>query len=98
MNLEVAVVGSGSWGSGFARLLARRGVITRLSIIEAKSLGSRQTLYVIGYERQRMLLASSPSGVSLLACLPQAQEPPEPPAQGDPSAFSDILRKVASDK
>ena len=38
-----------------------------------KSLGQRQALFVVGYEKQRMLVATSPAGVSLLSHLPEAE-------------------------
>jgi flagellar biogenesis protein FliO len=43
-----------------------------LKVLEVKSLGHRQALYVVGYERQRLLIATSPTGVNLLATLPEA--------------------------
>lgn len=45
----------------------------RLNVIEIKSLGQRHALYVVGYDQQRMLLASSPTGVSLVSHLPAAE-------------------------
>jgi flagellar biogenesis protein FliO len=47
-----------------------------LNVLEVKSLGYRQALYVVGYEQQRLLLASSPAGVTMLAALPSADEAP----------------------
>ena len=44
----------------------------KLSILEVKSLGNRHALYVVGYDKQRVLLASSPTGVNLVSQLPEA--------------------------
>ncbi|MBK7997255.1 MAG: flagellar biosynthetic protein FliO [Verrucomicrobia bacterium] len=36
-----------------------------------KALGGKHALYVVGYQQQRLLLASSPGGVSLVSHLPE---------------------------
>jgi flagellar biogenesis protein FliO len=56
------------------RLGIRRGASPKLNVLEVKSLGQRQAIYVVGYEQQRMLLASSPAGIALLSHLPEAGE------------------------
>jgi flagellar biogenesis protein FliO len=48
----------------------------KLRILEVKSLGPRQAIYVIGYEGQRLLISSSPSGVSMLSALPEELDEP----------------------
>ncbi|MCS7091252.1 MAG: flagellar biosynthetic protein FliO [Verrucomicrobiota bacterium] len=42
----------------------------KLRVLEVRPLGGRQTLYVVAYEQERLLLAASPQGVSLLTHLP----------------------------
>lgn len=54
------------------RLTIQRGRPSQLQIVEMKALGGKQALYVVGYQQQRMLLASSPSGVTLVSHLPNA--------------------------
>ncbi len=54
------------------RVAVRRGPGRKLEVKEVRPLGGRQAIYVVGYERERFLLASSPAGVSLLAHLPRA--------------------------
>lgn len=56
------------------QLGARGGQRPRLQVMEARSLGGRQAIYVIGYEGQRFLVGSSPAGLSFLANLPLAAE------------------------
>ncbi len=56
------------------RLGLKRPGTARLNVLEVKSLGQRHSLYVVGYERQRLLLATSPTGVTLLSQLPEATE------------------------
>lgn len=52
------------------RLVAAKGRAPRLNVHEVKSLGHRHALYVVGYDQQRMLLSSSPTGVTMLTLLP----------------------------
>jgi flagellar biogenesis protein FliO len=54
------------------RLASRRGRAAHLRLIEVKPLTGKHVLYVVGYQQQRLLLASSPSGVSLVSHLPAA--------------------------
>ena len=78
-------------------VLRQRGTAPKLKVLEVKSLGSRQALYVVGYERQRFLLSSSAAGMTLLTELPEAEEEP-PLAPGVPSPFAQALLKVLKRK
>lgn len=53
------------------RVTLHRGRAAQLQILEMKALGGKHALYVVGYQQQRLLLASSPGGVSLLSHLPE---------------------------
>jgi flagellar biogenesis protein FliO len=79
-------------GPGFLR---RSGAAPSLRVLEAKSLGGRQTLFVVGYERQRLLLGSTPGGIVFLAPLAEAPAPmnaePERPVPVD---FADAFRQA----
>jgi flagellar biogenesis protein FliO len=79
------------------RLSVRKGGAPRLNVIEVKSLGQRHAIYVVGYEQQRMLLASSPGGVTLLSHLPSADEQSAAAPAPQPS-FADAFRQVLSRK
>ena len=57
-----------------------RGVERKLQVLEAKSLGPRQAVYVIGYEQQRLLIGATQQGLTLLTHLPDGQQAPEPAA------------------
>lgn len=59
--------------SGFA---GPRGRTARLRMLEMRSLGNRHALFVIGYDQQRLLIASSPAGITLLERLPSELETP----------------------
>ncbi len=54
------------------RMSAQRGP-SQLRILESRSLGGRHALHVVGYQEQRLLLSSSPQGVSLVSHLPHAE-------------------------
>ncbi|MGD0783645.1 MAG: flagellar biosynthetic protein FliO [Candidatus Aminicenantales bacterium] len=78
------------------RLALRRGALPKLSVLEVKSLGQRQAIYVVGYEQQRLLLASSPAGVTLLSHLPEAGE--EKPAAATRLTFAEAFHQVLARK
>jgi flagellar biosynthetic protein FliO len=49
----------------------------KLQILENRMIGQRQSLFVVRYENQQMLLAASASGISLVTHLPTAEESAE---------------------
>lgn len=96
--LILAILFFGVWFyRNWQRLLIKRNGPTKLHILEAKSLGPRQSLYLIGYERQRMLVAASPEGISLLTILPDS-DTDAAAAVPAPANFSDVLQKVLNRK
>jgi flagellar biogenesis protein FliO len=58
------------------RVALHRGRPSQLQVVEMKSLGGKHALYVVGYQQQRLLLACSPSGVSLVSHLPAEDSAP----------------------
>jgi len=96
--MVIALFLAGVWlFRNWQRLAVRRGGGAKLTLLEVKALGQRQTLYVVGYEQQRMLLASSPTGVTLVSHLPAAEEGEEPaPAPG--MNFAEALQTVLTRK
>jgi len=80
--LVVGLFLAGAWlFKNWRRLLHQTARAPKLNILEVKSLGQRHAIYVVGYEQQRLLIASSPGGVSLLSHLPAAGE-----KEGEPAA------------
>ncbi|MCS7049604.1 MAG: flagellar biosynthetic protein FliO [Verrucomicrobiae bacterium] len=65
----------------------------RLQVLECRALGHRQMLWVVGYDRQRWLVASSPAGVSLVASLPPA-EPGDTQTPAGAGGFAETLQRV----
>lgn len=77
----LALFFAGVWMVRNWRRLASRSVVNPdLHVLEVKSLGVRQSLVVVGYRRQRLLLAAAPTGVTLLTHLPEADEDVEVPS------------------
>lgn len=74
------------------RVAAQHGHAPKLGILEVKSLGNRNALYVISYEQQRLLLASSTTGVTLVSHLPNAE--PGETATPAPRGFAEALQQV----
>ena len=80
------------------RFVVQRGRAPKLYVLEVRSLGGRHSLYVVGYEQDRFLVATSPAGVNMLTHLPQATEEA---AKAQPAAsvsFSQALTRVLKPK
>jgi flagellar biogenesis protein FliO len=96
--LVVAIFLGGVWlFRNWQRLAVRKNGAAKLNLIEVKSLGQRQAIYVVGYQQQRMLLASSPAGVTLLSHLPSAEET-ETAAPAQNLSFAEAFQHVLSRK
>lgn len=78
------------------RLMVQKGRSPKLNVLETKSLGNRHALYVVGYEQQRLMLAASPAGVTLISHLPSA-ESEAAPAPATP-AFAETLQRMLAQK
>jgi len=80
------------------RLALRRGHPSQLQILEMKSLGGRHALYVVGYQQQRLLLASSPAGVALVSHLPAVDATEVEPAKLSSENFVQVLQQAVQAK
>lgn len=82
------------------RLTVQRGRAPKLNVLEVRSLGGRHALYVVAYERERLLLAASPSGVNLLSHLQPAEEGSAPPSEtaAPQASFAQTLGKMLKGK
>ncbi len=87
---------AGAWlVRNWQTLAARRsGRPARLRLLEVRSLGGRHALYVVAYDRQRLLVAASPTGLSLIDRLPPAAEDEEPAGPEPSSTFAETLRRI----
>ena len=94
LALVVALFLGGVWlFRNWQRVVVRKGAAAQLTILESKSLGNRHALYVVGYEQQRLLLAASPSGVTLVSHLPSSES--GVPAGPSPN-FSETLQRMVN--
>jgi flagellar biosynthetic protein FliO len=79
------------------RLAAQKGRVPKLRVLEVRSLGHRQALYLVACEQQRLLVASSPAGVTLLAHLPEGDATDSSTGAALPS-FAEALQRVLAPK
>jgi flagellar biogenesis protein FliO len=97
LALVVGVCLCGVWlFRNWQRFTSQKLRAPKLNVLEVKSLGHRHALYVIAYEQQRLLLAASPTGVTLLTQLPAAGPgAPEPEPASAPMNFAEVLAHAA---
>lgn len=101
LGLVLGLFLAGVWlFKNWQRLAAPRGRQPQLKILESRSLGARQAVFVVAYERQRFLVATSPAGVNLLSHLPDTEAGPDEPAEksGGTMSFGQALTQVLKRK
>lgn len=75
LAVVIAIFFAGAWlFRNMHRLKASAAPDRKLQVLEGKSLGPRQGLYVVAYEQQRLLIGSGPQGLTLLTHLPEASQ------------------------
>jgi flagellar biogenesis protein FliO len=98
LALVLAIFLGGAWlFRNWQRIVLQKGRAPKLNVMEVRPLGNRHALYVIAYENQRMLLSSSPAGVSFLSHLPSVEtgrEEPEPAPSGTAMPFAQTLQQL----
>ncbi len=99
LALVLALFLAGVWVfKNWQRLALQRGRPAQLQVVEMKPLGGKHALYVVAYQQQRLLLASSPNGVSLVSHLPAADPTEvETPAITSPN-FVQVLQQAVQGK
>ena len=65
----------------------------KLQVLEGKSLGPRQAVYVVAYDQQRLLIGASAQGLTLLTHLPEGEPQSEQPLTEriSPVSFGEAL-------
>jgi len=96
LALVLGIFLAGVWlFRNWQRFAVRRGRAPKLNILESRSLGGRQAIYVVAYEQERFLLSSSPSGVNFLTPLAAAGEgEPGVPESRAAVSFSQAFARV----
>jgi flagellar biogenesis protein FliO len=101
LALVIGLFLGGAWFfKNWQRLAVQRGRAPKLNILETRSLGGRQAIFVVGYNQERFLISSSPTGVNLLSHLPTATEgEPDATAKNSPApSFAQALTQVLKGK
>ena len=81
------------------RIAWRKTGPPKLAILETRALGNRLSIYVVGYEQQRLLVGGSPAGLRLLTELPAATgTPDEATSPPENISFTQCLHKVLNRK
>jgi flagellar biosynthetic protein FliO len=98
LGIVLALFFGGVWLSrNWQRFTRNAGRSSDLRVLDMKSLGPRQAVWVVGFQRQRFLVGSSAAGVQLLAELPQAAEiEPMPQPAAQTVDFAEAFRRVLS--
>ena len=92
LALVIALFFGGAWMfKNGARFRPVRGGPRKLQVLEGKSLGPRQAVYVVAYENQRLLIGSTAQGLSLLTHLPEGAPEPEAGERIVPVSFGEAL-------
>jgi flagellar biogenesis protein FliO len=95
MVLVIAVFLGGVWLlRNWQRLAVNKGRAPKLNLLETKSLGNRQAIFVVGYEQQRFLVGSSANGLTLLTHLPPSDSVPDADAPVHASFADTLVRAV----
>ena len=93
----LAIFFGGVWlFKNWQRLVVRKGRAPKLNILEVRALGNRHSIYVVAYEQQRMMLASSPAGVTFITHLPNGESEPVPVAAAALPDFAATLQQMLS--
>jgi len=100
LALVIGIFLGGVWlFKNWQRIACQRRHQARLNILETRSLGPRQAIFVVAYEQQRFLISTSSAGINLLTHLPDGEAPvpgAEPPAA--PMPFAQALAQVLKGK
>jgi flagellar biogenesis protein FliO len=97
--LVVGIFLGGVWlFRNWQRFTVQKGARPRLNVLEARSLGQRQSLYVVGYQQQRMLVAATPTGITLLSHLPSEETAEAPAPAVTRISFADAFQQVLARK
>jgi flagellar biosynthetic protein FliO len=68
----IALFFAGVWAfRNFHRLKPAGSAPRKLQVLEGKTLGPRQAVYVVAYEQQRLLIGATAQGITLLTHLPE---------------------------
>jgi flagellar biogenesis protein FliO len=97
--IVLALFFGGTWlFRNWARFNPVRASQRKLQVFETKTLGTRQGLYVIGYEQQRFLIGTTPQGMVLLSQLPDGEVLTTDTSRIVPLPFTEALKQALGRK
>jgi flagellar biosynthetic protein FliO len=77
LAIVIALFFVGAWLIRNMHRFKNKGMNERkLQVLEGKSIGPRQAIYVVAYEEQRLLIGSTAQGITLLTHLPEGAPQP----------------------
>lgn len=95
LALVLALFFGGVWCfKNWQRLVRFKGPQAKLTVLEVRALDNRHAIYVVGYQRQRMLIGTSQTDITLLSHLPDE----EAAETASPSDFAAALNQAVTRK
>ena len=95
----VALFFAGAWlFRNMHRFRQTGSPLRKLQVLEAKSLGARQAIYVVAFEQQRLLIGSTAQGLTLLTHLPDGTAQTEAERSIVPVSFGEALLQALGRK
>jgi flagellar protein FliO/FliZ len=99
LALVIALFFAGAWiFRNMHRFKATGTNQRKLQVLEGKSLGPRQAVYVVAYEEQRLLIGASAQGLTLLTHLPEGVAQPVSEQRIVPVSFGEALMQALGRK
>ncbi len=98
LAIVIALFFVGAWLFRNMHRFKNKGMNERkLQVLEGKSIGPRQAIYVVAYEEQRLLIGSTAQGITLLTHLPEGA--PQPAGERIvPVSFGEALMQALGRK
>ena len=98
LAIVIALFFAGAWlFRNMHRFKNKRLNERKLQVLEGKSIGPRQAIYVVAYEEQRLLIGSTAQGITLLTHLPEGT--PQPAGERIvPVSFGEALMQALGRK
>lgn len=100
LGVVIALFFAGAWVFRNLHRFKKPGAeLRKLQVLEGKSLGPRQAVYVVAYEQQRLLIGASAQGLTLLTHLPEgAPQAASEPGRIVPVSFGEALMQALGRK
>jgi flagellar biogenesis protein FliO len=99
LALVIGIFFAGAWMfRNMHRFKGAHASNRKLHVLEGKSLGPRQALYVVAYNEQRLLIGASAQGLTLLTHLPEGETQAAVERSAAPVPFGEALMQALGRK